>query len=89
MGEAVYILLAVNNRLTFVNFKTDVYTTTINSAWRHVRATLPITCRSGKLEYFLVDLLFTKLAKKEGGDKFCKFLDIDWSIHSEEVHSFA
>jgi len=84
-----YDHLRVNHSISFVDEDTGAHTNTIESTWRHVKASLNPYNRKGEVCYIgaLAEFMFRRRCKAEDVQPFCKFMEIvaaiDWSAEPQ------
>lgn len=79
-----YEHLKVNHSLTFVDPDTGCHTNTIESTWRHVKATLPTYNRKADFKFYLAMYMFRKSCLAADVDCFNKFMEIVAGVNWED-----
>jgi transposase-like protein len=87
LSDEGYKHLTVNHSVTFVDKTTGAHTNTIESTWKHVKASLSPYNRKAGYVWFLAAYMFRKKCKAENVDVYCKFMEIvagiDWSTEPQ------
>ena len=89
LGEKNYNLLQVNHNVNFVDPSTGCHTNTIESRWRHVKATLLEYNRQNDFSFYLANYMFKCQCFDKNVDVFNAFLqlvrDINWAQRKVQI----
>ena len=86
LNERDFEHATVNHSLHFVDPETGACTNTIESYWRHFKASLPEYNRQGDFGGYIAMFMFRSICKIQGIDPFVKFLDIIRGINWADWH---
>ncbi|GFW83937.1 DDE_Tnp_IS1595 domain-containing protein [Trichonephila clavipes] len=83
LAEENYVHLTVNHSYCFVDLVTQWHTNTIESVWRHIKASLPVYNRQTDFCFYLAEFMFRASCQEKKVDVFTTFLELvrkrDWT----------